>query len=105
MHVEQKPFAIGARIEHPQDMINHAQYGKFAGHEKLGPADYRLTAQTSNGRSVYTFCMCPGGSVIASASTEGELVTNGMSEQMCIRDSYNLLYFKYSFLTDQKGVY
>lgn len=87
MHVEQKPFAIGARIEHPQDMINHAQYGKFAGHEKLGPADYRLTAQTSNGRSVYTFCMCPGGSVIASASTEGELVTNGMSEHA--RDKAN----------------
>lgn len=78
--MEQKPFAIGARIEHPQDLINKAQYGKFAGHERLGAADYRLTSQVENGRSVYTFCMCPGGSVIASASSQGHLVTNGMSE-------------------------
>src|SRR3712207_695529 len=88
-YIEQKPFAIGARIEHPQDMINKAQYGRFAGHEKLGAADYRLTAQTSNGRSVYTFCMCPGGSVIASASIEGELVTNGMSEHARDRANAN----------------
>ncbi|WP_449024263.1 NAD(P)/FAD-dependent oxidoreductase [Peptostreptococcus stomatis] len=80
LHMEQKPFAIGARIEHPQDLINKAQYGKFAGHERLGAADYRLTSQVENGRSVYTFCMCPGGSVIASASSQGHLVTNGMSE-------------------------
>lgn len=87
IHLEQKPFAIGARIEHPQDMINKSQYGSFAGHKKLGPADYRLTSRVSNGRSVYTFCMCPGGRVIASASTQGELVTNGMSEHA--RDQVN----------------
>lgn len=80
IYMEQKPFAIGARIEHPQDLINKAQYGKFTGHERLGTADYRLTSQVENGRSVYTFCMCPGGSVIASASSQGHLVTNGMSE-------------------------
>ncbi|MBF1063506.1 MAG: hypothetical protein HXL18_02035, partial [Peptostreptococcus sp.] len=79
IYMEQKPFAIGARIEHPQDLINKAQYGKFAGHERLGAADYRLTSQVENGRSVYTFCMCPGG-MIASASSQGHLVTNGMSE-------------------------
>lgn len=87
LYMEQKPFAIGARIEHPQDLINRAQYGKFAGHERLGAADYRLTSQVSNGRSVYTFCMCPGGSVIASASSQGHLVTNGMSEHA--RDQEN----------------
>lgn len=80
VEMEQKPFAMGARIEHPQEMINKTQYGKFADHPKLGAADYRLTAHADNGRSVYTFCMCPGGSVIASASSEGQLVTNGMSE-------------------------
>lgn len=85
--MEQKPFAIGARIEHSQDMINKSQYGEFARHPKLGAADYRLTAQTSTGRSVYTFCMCPGGMVIASASSEGHLVTNGMSEHA--RDQEN----------------
>ena len=76
----QKPFAIGARIEHPQILINKSQYKEFYNHPRLGAADYRLIEHTSNGRTAYTFCMCPGGSVIASASNEGQVVTNGMSE-------------------------
>lgn len=83
----QKPFAIGVRIEHPQSIINKAQYKEYANHERLGAADYRLTYHASNGRSVYTFCMCPGGSVVAAASEEGRLVTNGMSEHA--RDKTN----------------
>lgn len=79
VEIIQKPFAIGVRIEHPQDMINKAQYKQFAGHERLGAADYRLTYHAQNGRSVYTFCMCPGGNVIAAASEKGRIVTNGMS--------------------------
>lgn len=75
-----KPFAIGVRIEHPQAIINKAQYKEFANHKRLGAADYRLTYHASNGRSVYSFCMCPGGSVVAAASEEGRVVTNGMSE-------------------------
>ncbi|MGN0775855.1 MAG: NAD(P)/FAD-dependent oxidoreductase, partial [Candidatus Ventricola sp.] len=77
--LEQKPFSIGARIEHPQTLINQAQYGAFAGHPALGAADYKLALHLSSGRSVYTFCMCPGGSVVASASEEDSVVTNGMS--------------------------
>ena len=77
--ISQKPFAIGARIEHPQELINKSQYKEFYNNPRLGAADYRLIEHTSNGRTAYTFCMCPGGSVIASASNEGELVTNGMS--------------------------
>ena len=76
----QKPFAIGARIEHPQELINKSQYKEFYNHPRLGAADYRLIEHTSNLRTAYTFCMCPGGSVIASASNEFEVVTNGMSE-------------------------
>lgn len=87
--MEPKPFAIGARIEHPQELINKSQYGIFADHHKLGAADYKLTAHTQNGRSVYTFCMCPGGSVIASASSEGMLVTNGMSEHARNKENAN----------------
>ena len=75
-----KPFAIGARIEHPQTLIDQAQYKAFAGHEKLGAAEYRLTHKATNGRGVYTFCMCPGGTVVASSSEANRLVTNGMSE-------------------------
>ena len=74
-----KPFAIGVRVEHPQKMINKAQYGEMAGHPNLGPADYKFVHKSKNGRSVYTFCMCPGGVVTASASEEGGVVTNGMS--------------------------
>lgn len=73
-----KPFAVGLRIEHAQSMIDRAQYGAFAGHPRLGAAEYRLTAQSGD-RGVYTFCMCPGGSVIASASSREEVVVNGMS--------------------------
>lgn len=83
----QKPFAIGARIEHPQELINKSQYKEFYDHPRLGAADYRLIEHTSNGRTAYTFCMCPGGSVIASASNEFEVVTNGMSEHA--RDKVN----------------
>ena len=75
----QKPFAIGARIEHPQEVINRAQYGDFANHKRLGAADYKLALHLPNGRGVYTFCMCPGGSVVAAASEENSVVTNGMS--------------------------
>ena len=85
----QKPFAIGARIEHPQELINKSQYKEFYNHPRLGAADYRLIEHTSNLRTAYTFCMCPGGSVIASASNEFEVVTNGMSEHA--RDKVNAL--------------
>ncbi len=74
-----KPFSIGVRIEHPQEWINKAQYKEFAGHPRLGPADYKLSCHLTNGRSAYTFCMCPGGMVVAAASQEGGVVTNGMS--------------------------
>ena len=73
-----KAFAVGVRVEHPQDMINRAQYGSLAAHPRLGSAEYRLTAQSGE-RGVYTFCMCPGGRVIASASARDEVVVNGMS--------------------------
>ena len=75
----QKPFAIGARIEHPQSMVNRAQYGDFAGHKRLGAADYKLFLHLPSGRGVYTFCMCPGGTVVAAASEPDSVVTNGMS--------------------------
>ena len=76
----QKPFSIGVRIEHPQEIIDQAQYGAFAGHPALGAADYKLSYHSENGRSAYTFCMCPGGYVVAAASEEEGVVTNGMSE-------------------------
>ncbi|MBQ3425687.1 MAG: hypothetical protein IJH37_00905 [Clostridia bacterium] len=75
--MERKPFSVGVRIEHRQHTINTAQYGDM--HEFLPPADYKLSVKTSTGRSAYTFCMCPGGEVIASASEYGGIVTNGMS--------------------------
>lgn len=78
--VEAKPFAIGFRIEHPQSMINQSRLGKYAGHEALGSADYKLVYHASNGRAVYSFCMCPGGQVVAATSEEGRVVTNGMSQ-------------------------
>ncbi len=74
-----KPFSIGARIEHSQKMIDRSQYGAAAGHPALGAADYKLNVKLPTGRSAYTFCMCPGGSVVAAASEEGGVVTNGMS--------------------------
>ncbi|MDF2612753.1 MAG: hypothetical protein K0S71_539 [Clostridia bacterium] len=87
VRMEQKPFALGMRIEHLQDWINEAQYGTYKDHPKLGAADYKLVHHAKNGRAVYSFCMCPGGYVIASASEEGMIVTNGMSEYK--RDSKN----------------
>ena len=78
--MESKPFAIGVRIEHPQEIINVSQYGKYANHPRLKAADYRLTYQSrANSRGVYSFCMCPGGVVVAAASEEKRLVSNGMS--------------------------
>ncbi len=74
-----KPFSIGARIEHPQRLIDRAQYGASAEHPALGAADYKLSARLPGGRGVYTFCMCPGGQVVAAASEPGGVVTNGMS--------------------------
>jgi len=76
---EPKPLSIGVRIEHPQSLIDRAQYGRFAGHPRLAAADYKLVHHCGNGRSAYTFCMCPGGEVIAAASEPGGIVTNGMS--------------------------
>jgi uncharacterized FAD-dependent dehydrogenase len=80
VHIEPKPFSIGARIEHPQELIDRARFGGFAGHPRLGPADYKLVHHASNGRSVYSFCMCPGGRVVAATSETGCVVTNGMSQ-------------------------
>lgn len=86
IHMTPKATAMGVRIEHPQPFIDQAQYGRYAGHPSLGPADYHLTYQDPvQGRGVYTFCMCPGGYVIAAASSPGQVVTNGMSYQK--RDS------------------
>lgn len=76
----QKPFAVGVRIEHPRSMIDRSQYGRFAGHPALGAADYKLNVTPRGGRGVYTFCMCPGGVVMAAASEEGGVAVNGMSE-------------------------
>ncbi len=78
--VEPKPFAIGFRIEHPQSLIDKARLGKYAGHPELGAADYKLVHHARNGRAVYSFCMCPGGTVVAATSEVGRLVTNGMSQ-------------------------
>lgn len=78
--VEAKPFAIGFRIEHPQGLIDQARLGKYAGHPALGAADYKLVYHASNGRAVYSFCMCPGGTVVAATSEPGRVVTNGMSQ-------------------------
>ena len=80
IYIEAKPFSIGFRIEHPQSLIDHARFGANAQHPILGAADYKLVHHASNGRSVYSFCMCPGGTVVASASEPGCVVTNGMSQ-------------------------
>lgn len=77
--IEQKPFSVGARIEHPRELIDRAQYGGFAGHPALGAADYKLACHPPHGRGAYTFCMCPGGTVVAAASENGGVVVNGMS--------------------------
>jgi len=78
--MEPKPFAIGFRIEHPQSLIDRARLGRFAGHPAIGAADYKLVHHAENGRSVYSFCMCPGGTVVAATSEAGRVVTNGMSQ-------------------------
>jgi uncharacterized FAD-dependent dehydrogenase len=78
--MQAKPFSIGFRVEHPQSVIDQARWGRHAGHPKLGAADYKLVHHASNGRSVYSFCMCPGGTVVAATSEVGRVVTNGMSQ-------------------------
>lgn len=80
VHIEAKPFSIGVRIEHPQSWIDQARFGACAGHPDLGAAAYALSHHCRNGRSVYSFCMCPGGTVVAATSEEGRVVTNGMSQ-------------------------
>jgi len=80
VHIEAKPFSVGVRIEHPQSLIDHCRFGANAGNRILGAADYKLVHRASNGRSVYSFCMCPGGTVVAAASEPDGVVTNGMSQ-------------------------
>lgn len=80
VYMEAKPFSIGFRIEHPQSLIDTCRFGKNAGHPLLGAADYKLVHHASNGRAVYSFCMCPGGTVVAAASEPERVVTNGMSQ-------------------------
>jgi uncharacterized protein len=80
VYIEAKPFSLGFRIEHPQGLIDRSRFGKFAGHKELGAADYKVVHHCSNGRSVYSFCMCPGGTVVAATSEPGRVVTNGMSQ-------------------------
>jgi hypothetical protein len=80
VYMEAKPFSIGLRIEHPQSLIDASRYGQYAGNAILGAADYKLVHHCKNGRSVYSFCMCPGGTVVAATSEPGRVVTNGMSQ-------------------------
>jgi uncharacterized FAD-dependent dehydrogenase len=80
VYLEAKPFSIGFRVEHPQGVIDRARLGQHAGHPLLGAADYKLVHHAQNGRSVYSFCMCPGGTVVAATSEPGRVVTNGMSQ-------------------------
>jgi uncharacterized protein len=80
VYIEPKPFSIGFRVEHPQPLIDRARFGAFAGHSLLGAADYKIVHHCSNQRSVYSFCMCPGGLVVAATSEPGRVVTNGMSQ-------------------------
>lgn len=80
VYMEAKPFSVGFRIEHPQGLIDRARLGQHAGHPLLGAADYKLVHHANNGRSVYSFCMCPGGTVVAATSEENRVVTNGMSQ-------------------------
>ena len=80
VYMEAKPFSMGFRIEHPQSLIDQCRFGNAAGHPLLGAADYKLVHHCKNGRSVYSFCMCPGGTVVAATSEAGHVVTNGMSQ-------------------------
>lgn len=87
LRMQAKAFAVGVRVEHAQRLIDEQLYGEYAGHPRLGAASYRMTCRASNGRGVYTFCMCPGGVVVPAASAQGEVVVNGMSEHA--RDKAN----------------
>lgn len=87
VEMERKPFSVGVRVEHLQSDIDASRHGRAAGHPALGPADYRLAVHNSDGRGVYTFCMCPGGTVVAAASEEGGVCVNGMSTNA--RDGVN----------------
>lgn len=89
VHLSAKPFSIGFRIEHPQSMIDQCRFGTNAGHPLLGKADYKLVHHTSLGRSVYSFCMCPGGTVVAATSEVGHVVTNGMSQYSRVERNAN----------------
>ena len=80
VYIEAKPFSVGLRIEHPQSLIDRCRFGDNAGNPLLGAADYKLVHHCAKGRSVYSFCMCPGGTVVAAASEPGRVVTNGMSQ-------------------------
>lgn len=80
VHIEAKPFSVGFRIEHPQSLIDRARLGPYAGHPLLGAADYKLVHHAKGGRTVYSFCMCPGGTVVAATSEPQRVVTNGMSQ-------------------------
>src|SRR5207244_1374144 len=80
VYIEAKPFSIGFRIEHPQGVVDRARWGRNAGNPLLGAADYKLVHHAANGRSVYSFCMCPGGTVVAATSEPERVVTNGMSQ-------------------------
>ena len=80
VRIDAKPFSVGFRVEHPQGVIDRARWGRHAGHPLLGAADYKLVHHASNGRAVYSFCMCPGGTVVAATSEPGRVVTNGMSQ-------------------------
>ena len=88
-HIQQKSFSMGVRIEHPQVLVDISQYGESHGHPRLGAAEYKLAGHFENGRSAYTFCMCPGGTVVAAASERGMLVTNGMSEHARNKENAN----------------
>ena len=85
----QKPFSVGARIEHRQEMINRSQYGEFCSHKRLGAANYKLACHPQGGRGAYTFCMCPGGTVVCAPSEENTVVTNGMSEYARDKENAN----------------
>jgi len=89
VYMEQKSFAVGVRVEHPQTLINEAQYKAYARHPRLKAAEYRLTHTSKKQRGVYTFCMCPGGSVVAGASETGGVVVNGMSEHARDKENAN----------------
>lgn len=89
INMMQKPFSVGARIEHPQEFINERQYGKFNGHPALKSADYKMACHPPHGRGAYTFCMCPGGTVVCASSEKGGIVTNGMSEYARDKENAN----------------